>query len=306
MERCAPLAWARSQTLIEAEAPHDVSVKWAATVWMAQERLAAQVTALREVSRWFAAHAVPYVVLKGMPLAQRLYHVAWARPTDDVDIYIPSPARDVALSVFAATGWTHITGAYPGDILFRKVVDGYPVAVDVHFTLAGPWHRHLPPGELTVETCSVEGMELRALGGAILPVYLAAHLMHHDRRPLLWFADFTTLIESLNSEERANVIIVARRARLHRVLKAALRWSTDLDELSSAPVTAAEEQFIRTALRPTPSRAIAQLLWTSASPGDVAGVLSQFLWPRELRATRGTFVKFWTRRARRLLARIAR
>ena len=303
LERCAPLAWARSQALIEAQAPRDIAVKWASVAWQAQDRVPPQLAALRELSTWLGAHNVPFVLLKGLPLGQRLYGAPWARPTDDMDLYIAPELHELSLELFLASGWSHFSGEFPGDLVLRKVVDGQPVAIDVHFTLGGPWHQHLPFPEAAVEQAVVEGVSLPALGGALLPVYLASHLMQHARRPLLWLVDFWTLLQSLDPQQREAAESLARQARLHRVFARAATWARELERLPDRMERRDEERFIRTTLRPAGWRALANILLSSASARDVMHVCAQIAWPQELRGDLSAFLHFWKRRLSRRVRR---
>ena len=302
-ERCAPLAWARSQHVIEAHAPHDVSVKWASTAWIAQERMQAQLVALREVTRWFAAHDVPLIILKGMPLAQRLYGSPWVRPTDDMDVYVPPEHHRAALDLFQGTGWTRFSGDFPNDVVLRKTVLETPVAVDLHFSIGGPWHQHLPLPRPTAETIQIEGTALPAIGGAFLPAYLAAHLLQHSERPLLWLSDFTALIESLSDGELAAARAAAAEAHLQRVLDRVIGWARAMDGMSASASDAERDAFISEALRPSRARAIQQLITSSATLRDAFAIVSRFIWPAEMRHDPRGLAAMWRRRVGRLLKR---
>lgn len=304
MERCAPLAWARNHAHIEAEAPRTVAVTWAASAWDAEERAAVQLAALGEVTSWFGAHHVDYAVLKGIPLSQRLYNLFWARPSDDIDIYVDPASSRSALQVLEGTGWRLLSGSYPHDIALQKIVNGRIIMLDLHFSLAGPWHRHLPFGPFDVETVHIEGVPMRTLSIEFLPAYLAAHMMQHGNRPLLWLSDFATLQSSLTESEWKQARVAAHRARLGKVLSAAEAWVGELDAMNAAMSEEAEQATLRKVLRPGNHGTLAQILVTTSSVRDIGALLRQFLWPAELRSSARHFFSLWGRRlGRRVLRR---
>ena len=59
---------------------------------------------LRELADRFDSAGIPWVVLKGLPLAERLYPTAVCRPGRVVDLLVPLPAWSDAEAVFQSLG----------------------------------------------------------------------------------------------------------------------------------------------------------------------------------------------------------
>ena len=120
-ERLAPLAWLRSGTVIRESAPRDVVDRWrtlAVTVdRRGRERLALLATALDALR----GRGIEPLVLKGMPLSERLYGDPFVRASDVTVLYrIPVDVVEVAFEigfildrVFPIPRLPHASPAFP-------------------------------------------------------------------------------------------------------------------------------------------------------------------------------------------------
>src|SRR5687767_8520504 len=92
-ERCASLAWLRSGETVRHQAPADIIARWRAHVLRDHGYREQQFAALDESLRALRAAGVEPVVLKGAPLADRLYGDPFARPTGDLDLLVTPGER---------------------------------------------------------------------------------------------------------------------------------------------------------------------------------------------------------------------
>jgi hypothetical protein len=219
LERCAVLAWARSGSLIREHAPSTVAATWRQRAVSSHlsgrrklEALALTVTALER------AGCEP-VVLKGLPLSQRLYGDALLRETADADLFVPSSRRSLAARVLAGDGWRHVEGEAPWEESWTRAGDGETLYLDLHSALLDHNLAHLGDVDIASESVSLEGNAVRAHSGALLPAYLAAHAAKHRLPPLLWFVDIATLWSGSSDAQRRAAMAAAQSVRLDGYLE---------------------------------------------------------------------------------------
>jgi putative nucleotidyltransferase-like protein/peptidase S24-like protein len=226
-ERCAALCWLRCGGQLRAVCPPDVVDRWRGEVCRGMELAAHWSALLREAQRSLNAARVSWVVLKGLPLAQRLYGAAYARPSSDLDIFVPSEHRAQAREALDSVGWNAAGGDDDREAVFRKTRGGRSFSLEVHSALADDnLLRHLRLPAPHWSAISVEGTPIPSFTGSLLPGYLALHLAKHQMPPLLWLLDFTMLWRSLTAAERESATSTARMHALHRYLAWAIRRST--------------------------------------------------------------------------------
>lgn len=298
-ERCAALAWLRSESRIRTSAPAAVVARWEAWVTAHVARVQTQLDTLGQVDQWLQAHGVASVVLKGIPLGVRLYGSWWARMVNDIDLYVPAAQCTTAAEVLRAIGWRHLRGASPQDIEFVKQVDGTPMMLELHGTLAGPWMEadRFPVPEQ--ESATIRGHHLRVHAGSFVPAYLASHLLQHSERPLLWIVDFASLWLGMPESARDDAWTAARAARLDRGLAIAEEWVSLIVAIEKRRDPGALESLRREVLRPSPVVAFGQVARSASGAADLARVILQLLWPEELRAHPRTALRFWGARIRK-------
>jgi hypothetical protein len=223
-ERCAYLAWMRSGVYLRAHCPSGVVDQWRALVAAQRARAERHLDTLRDTVSGLEATGTTSVVLKGLPLAQRLYAEFSARPTLDLDLFIPFDQREKADRSLREMGWSHVYGTPPAEALYRRGSARDLCYLEVHSAVLDDAllaHVSLPEPTYVWET--VDGVTLRAERGALQPAALAAHLAKHHLPPLLWLIDLATVWTGLSATERHAAWKAARQHGLHRYLAWAVR-----------------------------------------------------------------------------------
>lgn len=258
-ERLLGLIWRRSAAALRAAAPSEVSLAWqrhAVLLGMNVERqlglLARCVAALTDAD-------VNVVVLKGAPLAQRLYGDFTVRPTLDVDLHVPATERAAAARVLGELGWRRTSGVAPEEENFHRTLDGQLFRLEVHSTALDDPLLHRIAFPIEHATVVVGGHTLPAHTGRYLPAYLAAHLAKHNEKPVLWALDFHALWSALGNAERDDAIRAAREVGLARHLEWAIALVRDIDACRGSLDAAAP--------------ALAHLMGALATRGDAMRVL---------------------------------
>ena len=299
-ERCAALAWVRSGAYIRARAPAREVARWRAFAVANDANARAQGNALREAWASLRTRSVDAVVLKGAPLSFRLYGDAAARTTDDIDIYVPAAARETTREVLLSLGWRqHYSESMLDDCYARAGGEwhGGEIFLEVHTALVSELLAHARLTEPSVEPCPSSVGTLPALAGPALPVYLAAHLAKHQLPSLLWHIDFATLWRSLDPKERHDAEKLARRARLSKWLRWAVRRSALLEPAARGDAAALRSLGFSASGRCV-THGIKEFITHSDTPLDAARVLGAILWPRHIRSDLPAFVALSAQRVR--------
>jgi hypothetical protein len=172
------------------------------------------------------ADGVPALVLKGLPLAARLYRNGAARGVGDIDLLIDPAHLENAHAVLLRQGFSPLFRVAPTelrplvkDALYRSN-DG--TLVELHWRLSA--NRHVLSwrfADLWQERDRVEvfGITLPALPPVHLTVYLAVHGLHHGWERLRWLADIALRLnnpdhcrEALDLADAAGVGAALRQA----------------------------------------------------------------------------------------------
>ncbi len=139
---------------------------------------------------------VPALVLKGLPLAARLYGNGAARGAGDIDLLIDPRHLDRAHAILLQQGFSPLskvglTELRPlvKDALYRA---GDGTILELHWRLST--NRHVLPWDFADlwqarDMVPVFGVTLPALPPLHLTVYLAVHGLHHGWERLRWLAD---------------------------------------------------------------------------------------------------------------------
>jgi hypothetical protein len=112
-ELLAPLAWARSGQFIRRFAGPIVTDRWRRAAMATHVRGQQQLDLLRAVAEALEDAGVDAVVLKGMPLGDRLYGDPFVRCSADIDLYVPPVQRARASVALEALGWRSDDGHAP-------------------------------------------------------------------------------------------------------------------------------------------------------------------------------------------------
>lgn len=308
-ERLAPLAWLRSGDTIRACAPPDVQSRWRGYVVTLHDRGERQLTLLTGAVRAMEAAGTRPIVLKGLPLAARLYGERnhWIRATADCDLFVALSERAAARSALLGDGWRPFAGSAPHEEAFIR--DGDVPAerffLELHSTLQDDRHAHLPAAAPESAPVAIGGVILRAHAGVLVPAYLAAHLAKHRLAPLLWLFDFAALWDALGEPERRASREAARGLRLGRYLA----WAADRAALL-APAAAGERDALRALGFRGDARRDAHPLYRDLvlahDPFDAMHALGAWLWPLPLRSDWRGLLRRWRSRLGKGLASYSR
>src|SRR5687768_16595259 len=218
-ELVAPLAWARSRRFIQLYADEETTGAWRRAAMATHLRGQRQLSILRDTVQALELRGAAAVVLKGIPLGERLYGDAFVRPSSDIDLYVAARDRATASSALRSLGWTPDDGAPPWHEAWSREGTEGREHLEVHSSLACDHLAHLRLPAPVVRRREIGGVGLPVLDGPFLPAYLAVHLATHQMPPLSWLLDFSTLWSSLSNYKRAAAIIAARAARVERYLE---------------------------------------------------------------------------------------
>ena len=281
-ERLATLAWVRSSQTIRQASPV-VADLWRRHAMGAVEEGSAQTTELSRLLQSMEEHGVEPIVLKGHPLAVRLYDDPWVRPVSDVDLFIALPQRSSAHAFLLGQGWRHVKGWAPAEGVYQRSSGARLSNLEVHSRVLDDgllFHYDLP--EPSADVCRVDGRIMRSFGGPPLLVFLAAHLSKHSLVPLLWWVDFHTAWGKANDADRMAASRLADRCRLGGHFGWALAGTELLTRIASGPIAGAQSPLIK--LRALHDRHNARRAFALASaPGDRLRVLLAWVWPPSLR-----------------------
>lgn len=282
-ERCVALAWLRGASAIRARAPVDIGAAWRSYAlrlgMTARERL----VQLADLLAVFEGSGVEATVLKGFPLAQRLYGDPYVRPVADVDLYVPLAQRQAAHDALLLGGFTHRSGEPPHEGVYRRASGGDALFVEVHSAVLDEVllsHLRLPAP--TARLVDVDGVRMYAPDGPLLPVFLAAHLAKHSGVPLLWWIDFATLWAALPEDDRRASHVLAHAHGAARHLRWALQGIGELGrmvETDPAQARAAAATLDALHRRHVALRAIA----LGGSTADRIASFLAWVWPPQLR-----------------------
>jgi hypothetical protein len=180
---------------------------------------------LERVGAALQAAGLECVVLKGVPLALRLYEVPWARPSVDLDLLVLPDQATLVERELVALGW-HTEGGARGRFFRER-----------HF------HTHLSAsGRIPIELHHLAyrgfGSELTSAGlfqgkrafgpGVYVPspsrelVYLAVHAAGHRFNRIGWLLDLRLLFARLSPEDVAEAWAFARHTRFVGAFTAAM------------------------------------------------------------------------------------
>ena len=294
-ERIAVLAWLRSGEYLRAHAPSDVVAAWRAAVFRADDLARVQWDQLTFlVSRLEAAGLHP-VVLKGLPLAARLYGYVAARVPCDIDLYLPPDERGAAHEIVSAAGWTGWAGRAPLDAAYEMRGKDRTLYLELHSSLTGDILTHCGPLPIATEPWEFQGTSVRVLAGDGLAVYVAANLAKHVPVPLISLFDLDALWTGLDEPRRRAALTIARGARLFRCLTWAVNQSAWLRRAASGDGEALRRLGLAGSERRS-AHGHVRLARLADSPLDAARVLGTWVIPRASRTSLRQARRFWARR----------
>ena len=194
-----------------------------------------QLAALAEVHDRLAAGGIDSIVLKGLPLSQRLHGNPLLRESIDIDLLVSPERFGAARDILLETGWRRVGPDFREtprrrrwyDRLVKDALFVRPggVAIELHRRLLNNPHLFDASfGELREQeaTETVGGRAYRVLGDAHLVPYLACHGVEHYWHRLKWLCDIAALVAALDEERLARWVAAWRRLGLGMPLGSAL------------------------------------------------------------------------------------
>jgi hypothetical protein len=304
-ERIAALAWHRSGEVIRCLAPPAIVNQWRAHAMRVALQVETLVDVVAQAVEALRRSAIEPVVLKGAPLAQRLYGDATVRPLADCDVYIPLAQRAAARDVLAAEKWTSRVGEPPSEETFERWGGGQRNVIEVHSSILDDSllsYTHIPVEKSEV---AVGEATLPTQSGDYVPVSLAAHLAKHETAPLLWVVDFHTLWESLDDASRHAAQAAATRVGLHRHLHWACELASRLED-GAGGSTSALTRLASLHRTVGDLGRVRRLIGLSATPLDALRIVAGRVWPSEWRDDWKRAPNYLLQRGSRWIARRAR
>ena len=197
-----------------------------------------QLDAMQRATAGLAARGIPVLVLKGLPLGQRLYGDPFAKSSVDVDLLVAPNAFTTAGRTLRELGWRRATPAYretPARLRWRDALKahgfvGLGGAVELHRRLLPNPFLMDPPFESLLARAGAVRIGRRrflTLGDADQLLYLACHGSLHYWRRLKWLCDFAALLCAVDDGAVEQAFTAARRERLEGIVVSALRICSD-------------------------------------------------------------------------------
>jgi len=303
-ELLTALAWSRSGMFIRRSATPAVTNAWRRAALATQLRGENQLELLRSVLQALDFAGVDAVVLKGLPLGDRLYGDAFVRCSADIDLYVPAHQRNRAAVVLRALDWRREDGHAPWHEAWSARRGDVTYHLELHSSLVSDHLAHLSaPAPAVVASC-IGGAVVHAHTGDFVAAYLAVHLATHQMPPLLWLVDFATYWASLSVAERSRAEDAAERAGVAGYLgwareRAVLMERSSMghrDALGALGVSADQRRDVHSIWRH---------LALAKSTFDRVRVLAAFLVPRRVRRNVRTLAAYTIARLRTRLRSLA-
>lgn len=195
-----------------------------------------QLEVMGRVTAALRARGIPSLVLKGLPLGQRVYGDPFAKSSIDIDLLVPDEAFAAAAANLRELGWRRVMPAFretPArlrwyDSKYKEHVYAGGGTIGLHHRLFGnrylfnPAFDRLSASALTV---AVGKARFRTLGDVDQLPYLACHGSLHYWQRLKWLIDFAALLRAMDRDSVEEVVARGREGRFDTPLEAAFRLS---------------------------------------------------------------------------------
>lgn len=168
----------------------------------------AKAAQLAEICAAFANDGRRVLVLKGIPLALKLYGSIGARGVGDIDLLVAPAEFRAAASQLGALGYLPVAGTLDAalpvgyEAKIREIVFRHPNRrgeIELHQRFAANPLRLATPFETlwaTRESVTIGGVEIATLPIDMLGPYLCAHGADHCWERLIWLEDLVRLAET--------------------------------------------------------------------------------------------------------------
>ena len=235
-----------------------------------------RLAAMRRAADGLDARGVPWLILKGLPLGQRLYGDPFTKISIDIDLLVPPEGFAAAARALRDLGWRRTMPNFaetPARTRWYDALEKEHVFVDprgdrleLHRRLlANPFLFDPTFANLSANavTASLDGHPFRTLGDDDQLLYLACHgTLHHWQR-LQWLCDLAALLGAAGDGAAERAATRGRRLRLDDVLASAMLLCREALH-ARAPRTAAPPDA---GLRVRFMVALARLTWRPPARG---------------------------------------
>lgn len=218
-----------------------------------------QLAAMKRATAALDAAGIPSLILKGLPLSQRVYGGPFAKSSIDIDLLVAEDAFAAAAGVLRAAGWRCTMPAFretPARMRWYDSVEnhhvfaGHQARIELHRRLlANPCLFDPPFDDLYSRGLIVKvGPDpFRTLGDSDQFLYLACHGAFHYWQRVKWLCDFAALLRAMEGGVIARTVTRGREQRLGCLLAAALRLCReDLRVEAPEAASALREGSLRT------------------------------------------------------------
>ena len=220
--------------------------------------------ALLTIARGLGAAGVPFVVLKGVPLAYRIFGRLDARRIRDNDILVHPGDVDRALGVLRDCGYEPLRPGLPASKEFRRtnqramlhrLPTGGVVHAELHRTAFHPSFFEVPE-EIEwghTQPFELHGVTVRVFDEPLTLLHLAAHFAQHAFSEAWILRDVAAAWNTWHRDiDRDELLRLARDTGTGPVLEFALRAAQEMDLLlAPAPLTASRRVAVLRRLLPT-------------------------------------------------------
>ena len=229
-----------------------------------------QLYGMEGATRGLAEAGVPVLVLKGLPLGQRLYGDPFAKSSVDIDLLVPPADFAAAARVLGGLGWHRSLPDFPptpartrwaDGVLDEHVFSGPGGKLDLHRNLLGnPFLFDPPFAALDANSISIEvaGRRFRTLGDADQLLYLACHGALHSWERLKWLCDLAMLVRRLGDDAVERAVARATAPGLTTAVASALRLCRSALHVETRAAEAAGRYDARVGL----AVSLSQRTWT--------------------------------------------
>ena len=213
-----------------------------------------QLAGMRRAVAGLAAQGIPALVLKGLPLGQRLYGDPFAKSSIDIDLLVPGDAFAAAGRTLRDLGWRRVCPDFRETPARRRWYDsvqkehvytGPGGTVELHRRLLGNRFLFDPPFaslDARAVTVGIGQSSFRTLGDVDLWLYLACHGSVHCWQRLKWLCDFAALIRIVDEQAVKEGAARARRDRLDSFVALALLLCRQALQVETPSCTTVSEE----------------------------------------------------------------
>ena len=229
-----------------------------------------QFAAMKRVTAALDTAGIPSLVLKGLPLGQRVYGGPFAKSSIDLDLLVPEDGFSAAAGILRELGWRRTVPDFretPARMRWYDAVQkehvfaGHGSRVELHRRLLSNPFLFDPPFEALysrAQSVELAPDRFRTLGDADQLLYLGCHGSCHYWQRLKWLCDFAALLRVMGDEGLERAATAGRRGGIETAVGAGL-WLCR-DYLHIKPRAGAAGALSRRRWRPDGHRPVAARL----------------------------------------------